>query len=183
MALSSIALIAMIVFIIQARKKRFGAAKKAWISGIAWLVLASLATSTMSPAEKAKMEADRVAEEMATAQAAETAQKERVVAETKRKAARAEAARIEAAKPKPAIGEAEFLVTCESQIRKSLKLPDTTRFAGFLEQAENRPTITETEAYYRSWVEGENSFGGKVRNQFICTYKKSDNVIRTSFIK
>ncbi|MFB9991213.1 hypothetical protein ACFFLM_04350 [Deinococcus oregonensis] len=173
--LAAVAFIAMIVFIIQARKKRPGAGKKAWMSVGAWIVLGMLSNATMTGAERAKVAAQQQAEEQAAAQA----ERQRVVASqqaaAKREAAAAAQAKIEA---EQSIDESTLVVACKAQIRSQLKLPNTAKFAGFLESVDQPPVIGKQDAYWKSWVEAENSFGGTVRNDFICSYVKATDRIQ-----
>lgn len=177
----------MIVFILQARKKRSGAAKKAWLSAAAtFLVFPLLGIATETPAERQTREVNQAAEQQATTEAQAAVQRAAAEASAKREAeqkARANAeAEAAAARARLAIDEAEFIVGCKRIIRERLKLPDSAKFAGIMESIDDRPDITETEASWGSWVEAENSFGGRVRNNFVCSYTKADNTIRVKML-
>lgn len=176
--LSAAALVALIVFIVLARKKRPGAGKKAWIALAAMFAFSALSGATETQAEKTA----RAAREAAEVQAQEKADADRAAAERKaeaeRQASQAAAAKAEAARrAMESIDEADLIVACERYVRSRLKLPDTARFPGVFDENPGQAAIGPKGAVYRAWVESENSFGGTVRSEFTCMYQKSDNTI------
>ncbi|GAA4002941.1 hypothetical protein GCM10022631_12150 [Deinococcus rubellus] len=181
--LSALAFLAMIVFIIQARRKRPGASKRAWQAVAAVIVFSAISSATMTAAEKQVAEAKRVAEAQQVAAAAaqqRTADAKAATARAAQDAAEERAAAIK--KANTSIEPAEMIVACQRQARERLKLPDTARFPGFLEGMDNQPLVGPVGAMWRSWVESENSFGGTVRTQFKCQYVKKDNTLYLDFL-
>lgn len=100
--------------------------------------------------------------------------------EDERRAAEAKAKQEQLARQ--SIDQATFEIGCQNLIKRQLKLPDTARFRGFWESLDDKPVITETNATWRSWVEAENSFGGTVRNDFVCRYEKATDELRVEMM-
>ncbi|WP_293914224.1 hypothetical protein [Deinococcus sp.] len=128
--LSSVAFITMLVFVVLARRRRPGAARKGWFAAAAWIGLTLLAGATISPPERASAQAAQniAAEETARRESAEA---QAAQAEANKAAAQAKA-NLE---PQPSISLASDLASMG-------KNPST------LEAAE---VSTEAERYYYTW--------------------------------
>lgn len=125
------------------------------------------------------------AQEARDATAAEQYRAQQAVKAKEAAARRATAEKAEAErKANTSIEPVDLMVYCKEVIKKRLKLPDTARYPGFKDALNGEtydPVIGKDDAYWKAWVEAENSFGGKVRNQFYCTYKKATNTIDVQF--
>lgn len=149
-----------------------------WAWGlIALLILGALGGGSSQEEIRAQEARDAAAAEQYRAQ---QAVKTKEAAARRAAAEKAEAER----KANQSIDPIDLMVYCKQLISKRLKLPDTARYPGFKDALNGQtydPVIGKDDAYWKAWVEAENSFGGKVRNQFYCTYKKATNMIDVQF--
>jgi hypothetical protein len=66
-------------------------------------------------------------------------------------------------------------VMCHDFVKDKLKSPGTAKFAGVTEY--KYKTLHATKPYkfrITSWVDSQNSFGGVVRNPYVCTVSTKD---------
>jgi hypothetical protein len=88
----------------------------------------------------------------------------------------------QSAAPAPAVSDepARFEITgaCEKAVLHRLKAPGSADFPGILDDV-SEPTKQADGAYlWRSWVDAQNSYGAKIRNQFQCRFAKGIAIVR-----
>lgn len=67
-------------------------------------------------------------------------------------------------------------VMCHEFVKKQLKSPGTAKFAGVTEYKYKTLHATKPWKFrITSWVDSQNSFGGVVRNPYVCTVSTKDN--------
>lgn len=74
--------------------------------------------------------------------------------------------------------EAHFKTMCEDKVISALKLPSSATFPSMMEDAENHAAVTDTDLTWSSWVEAENSLGGRVRLNYGCIYDRKTDTLR-----
>lgn len=70
-------------------------------------------------------------------------------------------------------------IMCEKFATKKLKSPSTAKFAGVFDGVEAKFMRKDKKGWsyfiYNSWVDAQNTFGAKIRNNFSCQIKSKDN--------
>lgn len=74
------------------------------------------------------------------------------------------------------IDTADLKVQCEGMVKAKLRSPSTAEFPGVFDSTA-LTTDNKCVRSWHGWVDAQNAFGAKIRNNFVCTHNPSTNLV------